>query len=81
MRIDVSELPEEMAELGPAIAGSSVRWSSSEMVSRGSSWCKHDAYRPKVLLRAISGRVRKGKLVVPEDFCDTPEDIIEDFYK
>ena len=75
MRIDVSELPEEMAELAQQ------SWFQREAVicRDGQPWVNlvpHDAYRP-----TPRPGVLKGKFVTPEDFCDTPEDIIEDFYK
>ena len=75
MRIDVNELPEEMAKLVQKA------WFAREVVITrdGQPWVKlvpHDAYRP-----TPRPGVLKGKYVVPEDFCDTPEDIIEDFYK
>ena len=75
MRIDESDLPEEIAKLGlEAWYGSGVT-----IMRDGQPWLKivpHDAYRPTPRPGLL-----KGKFTVPDDFCDTPEDIIEDFYK
>ncbi len=79
MRIEVSELPEDMAELAQQA------WFQREVVilRNGQPWVKlvpHDAYRPTPkpgLFPDLFG----GEFKLPDDFCDTPEDIIEDFYK
>ena len=78
MRIDVSELPEEMAELFQKA------WCYDVIVLKdGQPWMKiarHEAYRPQVkggLFPDLFG----GEYEILDDFCDTPEDIIEDFYK
>ena len=78
MRIDVSELPEEMAELFQKA------WCYDVIVLKdGQPWMKiarHEAYRasPKPgLFPDLFG----GEYELPDDFNDTPEDIIEDFYK
>ena len=79
MRIDVSELPEEIAELAQQ------SWFQREVVicRDGQPWVKlvpHDAYRPTPrpgLFPDLFG----GGYELPDDFFDTPEDIIEDFYK
>ena len=75
MRIDESDLPEEIAKLGLSA------WYNGDVVIMrdGQPWLKivpHDAYRPT----PRPGHL-KGKLTVSDDFCDTPEDIIEDFYR
>ncbi len=75
MQIDASELPEEITKLGLSA------WYSGDVVIMrdGQPWLKivpHDAYRPT----PRPGHL-KGKFTVPDDFCDTPEDIIEDFYR
>ena len=75
MRVDVNELPEDMAEL----AGKA--WFAREVgiVKDGQPWVKlipHDAYRPQVKIGLWDGQYE-----LPEDFCDTPEDIIDDFYR
>lgn len=75
MRIDVNDLPAEMAELARQ------SWFQREVVicRDGQPWVKlvpHDAYKPKVRLG-----LWEGKFEVPDDFCETPEDIIEDFYR
>ena len=75
MRIDVSELPKEMAELAQQ------SWFQREVVilKDGQPWVKlvpHDAYRPTPRPGAL-----KGEFVVPEEFFETGEDIVDDFYK
>ncbi len=75
MRIDVSELPKEIAELARQ------SWFQREVVITrdGQPWVKlvpDDAYSP-----TPRPGVLKGKLVVPDDFCETPEDVIRDFYE
>lgn len=74
MRIDVSELPEEMVELFQKA------WCYDVIVLKdGQPWMKiarHEAYRPTVKIGLWDGQYE-----LPEDFNDTPEDIIEDFYK
>ena len=78
MRIDVNELPEEMTKLFQKA------WCSDVIVLKdGQPWMKiarHEAYRPTVkpgLFPDLFG----GEYELPDDFRDTPEDIIEDFYK
>ena len=74
MRIDASELPDEIIALGRKT------WFEDIIVLKdGQPWfkiVKHDAYRPPVRLGLL-----KGQFEVPDDFCDTPDDIIDDFYK
>ena len=78
MRIEASELPEEIIALG------NKTWFEDIIVLKdGQPWfkiVKHDAYRPPVrpgLFPNLFGE----EYELPDDFCDTPEDIIEDFYK
>ena len=74
MRIDVNDLPEEMAEIFQKA------WCYDIIVLKdGQPWMKiarHEGYKPKVRLG-----LWEGKFEVPDDFCDTPDDIIEDFYR
>lgn len=74
MRIDASELPDEIIELGKQT------WCDDIIVLKDDQpWfkiVKHDAYRPPRRLGLL-----KGQYTVPDDFCDTPEDIIADFYR
>ena len=75
MRIDESDLPEEIAKLGLSA------WYNGDVISLrdGQPWLKivpHDGYRPT----PRPGHL-KGKFTVPDDFSDTPEEIIEDFYR
>ena len=74
MRIDASELPDEIYELGKKT------WFYDIVVLKdGQPWLKivkHDAYRPQV-----KAGLWDGQYELPDDFNDTPEDIIEDFYR
>ena len=75
MRIDASELPDDIV----AMAGQA--WTAHEVVilKDGQPWVKlvpHDAYNPPRRLGLL-----KGQYEVPDDFCDTPDDIIADFYR
>lgn len=74
MRIDASELPAAIYELGQKT------WFYDIVVLKdGQPWIKivkHDAYRPQV-----RPGLWEGQYELPDDFCDTPEDIIEDFYQ
>ncbi len=74
MRIDMNELPNEIVEIGRKA------WFDEVVILKdGQPWLKivkHDAYRPQVKIGLWDGQYE-----LPEDFGDTPEDIIEDFYK
>ncbi len=74
MRIDATELPEEMVEL------CQKAWSYDVVILKdGQPWLKivkHDAYRPQV-----RPGLWDGQYELPDDFCNTSEDIIDDFYK
>ena len=74
MRIDVNDLPEAIAELGQNALLEDV-----VVLKDGQPWLKivkHEGYKPKVRLG-----LWEGQFEVPDDFCETPEDIIEDFYR
>ena len=74
MQIDASELPSEIYELGQK------NWFEDILVLKdGQPWLKivkHDAYRPQVKIGLWDGQYH-----LPDDFHDTPDDIIADFYR
>jgi hypothetical protein len=78
MQIDVNDLPEEIADLGQQ-----ARFEDVVILKNGQPWLKivkHDAYRPKVRPGLFPDLFGDG-YELPDDFCETPDEIIDDFYK